>query len=252
MQLYDMHSHILPAFDDGAKTVEDSLSLIESLRKQGVTNICLTPHFYTNERSLERFLEKRERAFNRFKPYIPDGIKIVLGTEVYVTHYLFNNDDLSQITYGKSNYILTEFAYSMEFSERDMQQIYILTQNHRLIPVIPHVERYTHLMDNPSMIEELQDLGVIIQTNISNYTKKAPFFKKRKLLKMIDNGLIDILGSDTHSFKHSTPEVFAEACDTIADKCGTNKLKKMMRTSQKIFDAAYGEDEYDYDYEYDY
>ena len=193
-------------------------------------------------------MEKRERAFDRFKPYIPDDIKIVLGTEVYITSYLFSNDDLSQITYGKSKYILTEFHYSMEFSERDMQQIYILMQNHMLIPVIPHVERYTHLMNDPSIIEDLQDMGVIIQTNISNYTKKAPFFKKRKLLKMIDKGLIDILGSDTHSFNHSTPEVFAEACDTIADKCGNNRLNKMMRTSKKIFDAAYGEDNSDYEY----
>ena len=120
MQLYDMHSHILPAFDDGAKTVEDSISLIESLKSQGVTNICLTPHFYTNERSLERFLEKRARAFERFKPYIPDDVNLVLGTEVYVTSYLFNSDDLSQITYGKSNYILTEFPYSMQFNEKDM------------------------------------------------------------------------------------------------------------------------------------
>ena len=45
MQLYDMHSHILPAFDDGAKTVEDSLALIDCLKRQGVRNICLTPHF---------------------------------------------------------------------------------------------------------------------------------------------------------------------------------------------------------------
>lgn len=42
MALYDMHSHILPDFDDGAESVEDSLALIDSLVKQGVTNICLT------------------------------------------------------------------------------------------------------------------------------------------------------------------------------------------------------------------
>lgn len=243
MQLYDMHSHILPAFDDGAKTVEDSISLIESLKSQGVTNICLTPHFYTNERSLERFLEKRARAFEKFKPYIPDDVNLVLGTEVYVTSYLFNNDDLSQITYGKSNYILTEFPYSMQFNEKDMQWIYILMQNHRLIPVIPHVERYEYLMSHNDIIRDLKDLGVVIQTNISNYTDKASFFKKRKLLKMIDGGLIDILGSDTHSFTHSTPEVFSQACKTIEAKCGRHTLRNMMHNSKKIFNAATGYEE---------
>ena len=55
MQFYDMHSHILPNIDDGAKTLEDSLKLLSCLEKQGVTNVCLTPHFYTNEISAEDF-----------------------------------------------------------------------------------------------------------------------------------------------------------------------------------------------------
>ena len=244
MQLYDMHTHILPAFDDGAKTVEDSISLIENLKNQGVNNICLTPHFYTNERSLDRFLEKREKAFNRLKPYIPDDVNVVLGTEIYVTSYLFNNDDLSQITYGKSNYILTEFPYEMEFNEKDMQWVYILIQNHGLIPVLPHVERYEYLMNHIDRIRDLKELGMVIQTNISRYTNKASFFNKRKLMKMIDGGLIDILGSDTHSFTHNTPEVFTEACDNIAAKCGTHKLRTMMHNSKKIFNAAAGIEEY--------
>ena len=238
-----MHTHILPAFDDGAKTVEDSLSLIENLKSQGVNNICLTPHFYTHERSLERFLEKRERCFDKLKPYIPDDVNIVLGTEIFVTSYLFNNDDLSQITYGKSNYILTEFPYEMEFNQKDMQWIYILMQNHGLIPVLPHVERYDYLMNHIDKIRELKELGVVIQTNISRYTDKASFFNKRKMLKMIDGGLIDILGSDAHSFTHNTPEVFSEACKNITAKCGRHKLRLMMRNSKKIFNAAAGIEE---------
>ena len=147
MQLYDMHSHILPAFDDGAKTVEDSLALIDCLKKQGVRNICLTPHFYTHEMGVEDFLFSRQEAFERFKPYIPDDVNIVLGAEVYVTHYLFNSNDLSGLTYGKSKYILTEFAYSSTFNDRTMQFLDILMRNHGLRPVIPHVERYEYLID---------------------------------------------------------------------------------------------------------
>ena len=66
-----MHSHILPAFDDGAKTVDDSLELIGHLRKQGVKNICLTPHFYTNELSYDDYLVEREEAFRAFASTIP-------------------------------------------------------------------------------------------------------------------------------------------------------------------------------------
>ena len=63
MQFYDMHSHILPEFDDGAKSVQEALDLISVLKKQGVNNICLTPHFYTHEMSLEDFVKSRNEAF---------------------------------------------------------------------------------------------------------------------------------------------------------------------------------------------
>lgn len=233
-----MHSHILPEFDDGARSVEESLRLIDCLRKQGITNICLTPHFYTNEQSLEDFVEKRKEAFEKFKPFIPDDINIVLGTEVYVTRYLFGNNDLSQLTYGNSRYILTEFAYDSRFSSRTMDKLCKLIDNYGLTPVIPHVERYPALMDNISMIEELREMGVLIQTNISNYTSKAPMFKRRKLLKLINKELIDILGSDAHSMRHNTPEVYSEAINCIAAKCGQQAVDRMMNNAEKIFNRA--------------
>lgn len=241
MQYYDMHSHILPAFDDGARTIDDSLKLIDSLRRQGVTNICLTPHYYTNERSLEDFLEKREEAFENFKPHIPDDIRIVLGAEVYVTEYLFNNDRLPGITYGKSKYILTEYPYNSNFGEKTMQMFYALIQNYGMIPVMPHVERYPNLIGDPDLIEEMQDIGVVIQTNAGSYTDKASFFKKRKMFKLMEAGLIDILGTDTHSFKHNNPDNYSEAIRNIRSKCGSDKVSELMDNAAEIFEAALGE-----------
>ena len=235
MELFDMHSHILPDFDDGAKDVDESLLLINELRKQGVRNICLTPHFYTNEMSYEDYLEKRAVAFEAFLPHIPEDINIVLGCEVYVTDYIFNNPDLSGITYGKSHYILTEFPYNTHFSERTIQRFYMLIQNYGMRPVMPHVERYPYLLDHPDLIAQLKDVGVVIQTNISNYTKEAPFFRKQKLLKFIKRGLIDILGSDTHSMEHNPPNEFREAVQTITQKCGQREMNRMMTTAEHIF-----------------
>lgn len=241
MQYFDMHSHILPSFDDGARTVDDSLGLLDCLKKQGVSNVCFTPHFYTNEMSVENFLEKRRIAYENFLPYKPVNMNIVLGVEVYVSKFLFNSDDLSGLTYGKSRYILTEFSYSSSFSDRTLQQLNMLIENHRLIPVLPHVERYDVLISDTEALQELRDMGVVIQTNIGNYTKKSSIFKRRKLLKLINEGMIDILGSDAHSMTHNTPEVYAQAVEMIADKCGQRTVRKMMQNAEKIFTAALGE-----------
>lgn len=238
MQLYDMHSHILPDFDDGARDAEEGLSLLNSLKKQGVTNVCLTPHFYTNELSLEDFVSSRNEAFGRFRPLLPEGIKVVLGAEVYVTQYLFNNNDLSEITYGNSRYILTEFAYNSTFSKSTLNYLDKLMGVYGLIPILPHVERYHALIDNPEILSLLRSNGVIIQSNISNYTQKSPMLKRHKMLKLIKAGLIDILGTDAHSFEHNSPERFSQAVELIADKCGEQAVIRMMKKSSIIFNDA--------------
>lgn len=181
MQLYDMHSHILPGIDDGAPSVEKSLVILNELKKQGVTNVCLTPHFYTNEISAEDFAAQRQDAIDKLMPHIPDGMKVVVGAEVYVTRYMFNGDDFSCACYGNSNYILTEFAYTSQFSSHTMEYFVKLTENYNMIPVLTHVERYPALINDPSIIGELKDMGVIIQTNTNSYTKKRRFSQNLSL-----------------------------------------------------------------------
>lgn len=238
MQYYDMHTHILPNFDDGACDVTEALGLIECLEKQNIKNICLTPHFYSNEMGVEDFIVKRENAFNDFLPHIPSSINVVLGAEVYVSKYLFGGYDLSKLTYGKSKYILSEFNYSSTFSGKSLDHITHLVNTYGLIPVLPHIERYDVLMSDIELVYELKRMGVVIQTNIGNYSKKAPIFKRRKLIKYINDGVIDIIGSDTHSMIHNTPQVYADALDFIASKCGANVVEEMMQRAEEIFASA--------------
>ncbi len=238
MQFYDMHSHVLPEFDDGAQSVSESLELLECLKKQNVNNICFTPHFYTNEMSLNDFIKSRREAYENFLPYKPDGMNIVLGAEVYITKYLFNYEDLSALTYGKSKYLLTEFYYSSTFSDGTMKKFRTLIDDFGVIPVIPHVERYETLVNNPDIVRELKSMGVVIQTNANSYTKSASYFRKRKLFKMINSGLIDIIGTDAHSMTHNTPEAFSEALKNISDKCGEQFVVHMMKKAETMFNSA--------------
>ena len=240
MQFYDVHSHILPNFDDGAENVKETLELLNCLRKQNVNNICFTPHFYTNEMSAEDFVEKRNIAYKEFLPHKPSNVNIVLGSEVYVTRFLFSNEDLSGVTYGKSNYILTEFGYSSSFSEKTMSYLYKLIEDYNMIPIIPHIERYSTLMSDLGVIIELKAMGILIQTNVNNYTKKASFLKRRKLIKLIDTEMIDLLGTDVHSMNHNSPENYTPAIECIRKYCGDHAVERMMRNAKKIFDKAMG------------
>lgn len=235
MNYYDMHSHILPGVDDGAGSVKTSLKLINMLVNDGVMNISLTPHFYTNQESLEDFLVKRNNAFEELKNNIPKNVSLCLGAEVYVTQFLFNNLDLSPICYGASKYILSEFPYHMYFDSDSADLLFRIKDNYGLIPVIPHVERYENLFSDEKTLEELVKSGIVIQTNVSSFTG---FLQKRRLIKYINNGLIHILGTDSHSVNHGNPEEYIKTCKLIQEKCGKRKLEKLQENAAIIFNKS--------------
>lgn len=230
--LYDMHSHILPNVDDGAKTVEESLTLINRLKRAGVTDICLTPHYYTHKESLVDFLNRRNLAFSELTAYATDDINLHLGAEVFVTKYLFSNDsDLKSVCYDGTSYMLTEFPYSSTFEGESMVYINKLINNYGITPVLAHIERYPNLLKRQDILEELIDMGVIIQSNACSF---SDFFSKLKLTKLLKKGCIHIFGSDAHSLTRNTPDAFNNLNEHIINKLSTSVISDINHKSAEI------------------
>lgn len=234
MTYYDMHSHLLPQLDDGSKSVELSLELINKLCNQNVNNICFTPHYYSNEESIHDFIRNRQKSMDKLLPKLPKDVNVCIGAEVYVTRYLFNNSDLSPLCYGNSDYILCEFGFDAHFQEHTMGHFNRLVNNYGLKPVLTHIERYRNLMNNPRLIEEVLDCGVIIQTNIEAFNN---FSLRRKLIKYIKKGYIHILGTDCHSLTRGNPDDYLKVIDLIKNKCGEQYVNNIVSNSKKIFNA---------------
>ncbi len=232
MLKYDMHSHILPGVDDGAKNVEDSLVLIDRLKKAGVTDICLTPHYYTHKESMYDFVERRDKAFDILREKTGDSINLHLGAEVFVTDYLFTTPyDLSKVCYNGTKYMLTEFGYSSTFQGDTLKHINTLMNNHGIIPVLTHVERYPYLLKHPSALEELIYMGVLIQSNACSFSE---FSLKRKLTKLLSNGYIHVIGSDVHSLTRNSPDAFAALEEHLKKKGIEDVIEEINNNSKKI------------------
>lgn len=231
--LYDMHSHILPGVDDGAKSVEESLSLINRLTKCGVTDICLTPHFYTHKESLSDFLKRRNEAFDLLKSKVGDKVNLHLGAEVFVTKYLFSNEEnLKSVCYDSTDYMLTEFPYSSTFSGETMNYISKLMNNHGIKPILAHVERYPYLMKHLDVLEELIYMGVMIQSNACSFTE---FPLKIRLTKMLKNGYIQLIGSDAHSLSRNSPDAFSALSALEGKKIPKDVFDDINKNSKEIF-----------------
>lgn len=198
--MIDIHTHLLFGVDDGAKSLEESVAMLEEAKKQGIETCILTPHYRHGMFPYEK--EKIDEHFEMLtKEAEKIGVKIYIGCELHVDSSLIECLQTERCyTLCKSSYVLTEYSYATEYD-------YIYEKTRRLIscgyiPVIAHVERYECFLKKPKLCAEISDVGAFIQINADSVLglvdKKAEKFCKKALSK----GWIDIVASDSHGVKH--------------------------------------------------
>jgi tyrosine-protein phosphatase YwqE len=199
----DIHSHLLAGIDDGAKTLEDSLALILKLKEAGYKRFVTTPHimsdFYKNTPEIirEKLAELRQ--------YLQENqvdIEIEAAAEYYADewfmHKILKGDEL--LTFG-NNYILIETGF--QDKPRYLKQAIFDLQTSGYKPIFAHPERYQYLYNDFKTLEELYELGVLLQINLNSlsgyYGKAAQAFAEQ----MISKGMVHWVGSDCHHHRHA-------------------------------------------------
>ncbi len=130
--MIDFHSHILPSVDDGSSSVEESIEMLRMSYCGGIREMVATPHFYAQKEAPERFLERREKAWERLAPVLPeDTPKIYLGAEVCYYAGISNTDSLPQLCMEQSRLLLLEMPFQ-RWTERMMAEVVDVAQDRGL------------------------------------------------------------------------------------------------------------------------
>lgn len=252
MFFYDIHCHLLPGMDDGCKTPGESLALLEESRKQGISGIVATPHYYPGE-SVDSFLQRRNRAHemlldaikqrNRDKSSVQpemetDVLPVCLGAEVAYHAGLVYEEQLPGLCLGKSKYLLLELPFQ-KWSPNVIRDVHSIRSVRGLKPVIAHLERYFKYQD-PEMIDELRNCDVLVQMNAEYIL--GGFWDRRKAKKLLKYRMADVLGSDSHNMDERCPNL-GPAADKLQEAGMDEILYELGRTSKRIFYAAQGEKE---------
>ncbi len=213
--MIDWHSHILPGMDDGSKDVQESLALLQMLSQQDVQTVVATPHFYANQESAARFLERRAAAYALLRRALPpDAPDIRLGAEVRYYPGISRLPELRQLCVEGSEVLLLEMPFS-RWTEYTVRELVELAGRSRLVPVLAHVERYWSLQTGETW-QRLVTSGILMQVNANCLLR---FSTKRKALSMLRRGQIHLIGSDCHNLTSRPPKI-GDAGRYICKKLG--------------------------------
>ncbi|MBE6720374.1 MAG: hypothetical protein E7571_06945 [Ruminococcaceae bacterium] len=231
--LVEMHCHIIPGIDDGSQDIETSLRMIERLKEQGAKKIVLTPHYYSDTISLDDFLRRRDRAFNALMNELPSGYPTLYpAAEVYISPYLFNNDNIDDLRIANSNYVLIEHPFSSPFGEGEYDRLMNLYCDYGVRPVLAHIERYRALMEDKYKLDDLIEMGCLPQVNISTFAD-APRGIRKKLFKYLETGRVLLIGSDAHNLTSRPPE-YEDGINAIIKKCGKEAVDVLMSNANLL------------------
>jgi tyrosine-protein phosphatase YwqE len=198
----DMHSHLIPGVDDGAKTIEDSIALIRKLYDLGYRKAITTPHimsdYYRN--TPEIILSGLEKVKEALKN---EQIEFALeaAAEYYLDDgFLHKLENEKLLTFG-SDYLLFEISYIN--CPDNLKEIIFQMQVHGYKPIMAHPERYPFWFNRFDEYRSFRDQGVLLQINVNSLGGYYGIEAKKVAEKLIDNEMVDLIGTDMHNLTHA-------------------------------------------------
>ncbi|WP_270180299.1 tyrosine-protein phosphatase [Alkalihalobacillus sp. CinArs1] len=198
--MIDIHSHILPGIDDGAKTIEDSLAMARQAYEQGITKIVASPHHRNGSFENDKTTILNEVGLLNTKLQ-QEGIDIEIlpGQENRIYGELIediNGEDLLTVN-DTGMYMLIEFPSS--HLPRYANKLLFDLQVNGIIPVIVHPERNREIMENPDRLFKLIKEGALSQLTGSSVTGKMGKKIQKFSMDLIHHNLAHFVASDAHN-----------------------------------------------------
>jgi protein-tyrosine phosphatase len=188
----DLHCHLLPAVDDGSRSVDQSVRVLQAMAHQGITDVCLTPHLPAG-RAESGPPAAHQRAFDELRAQAPAAPRLHRGAEIMLDRPVTRPVALARnVTLGGSRYMLVEFPRLVAYDTvtNALTQVAELG----LIPVLAHPERYSCC--SADAVRHWRSVGSRMQVDAT--TLLASQTRGQRARQLVAEGLADILAGDNH------------------------------------------------------
>lgn len=215
-RFFDIHTHLLPGVDDGARDMDDALALLRRAWDDGTGTLVLTPHY--RGRFRQNTPQQLRERFEQLRSLAPEGMKLYLGTEAGYERDLA--DKLSEgrvLSLDGSRYVLLEFSTGSPKSQVLDGVFEVL--NAGFTPIIAHVERYDTFRRHKDLAEDVLSVGTLLQVNADSLLGGWGSDVKRYCHRLLKRRMIHFIASDGHDSEHRPPTL-GECYRLICKKYG--------------------------------
>lgn len=224
---FDVHCHILPGVDDGAESMEEAIALLYNEYDDGVRTVYLTPHNRKGmfECNADVIKHQFELLKNKAQKVLPD-LLLKLGYEIYVGMDIVEQLNAGLIlTMDNTRLVLVEFAVDVE-KRYIMERCYDMLRN-GYIPIIAHVERCIIIRKEIKLLQQLVDMGVMIQINAGSIIGDEGLAMKMFCKKVMKKDLLHFIGSDAHDLIQRKPNM-GRCAEYIVKTMGKDYQEKIL------------------------
>jgi protein-tyrosine phosphatase len=233
MGMIDIHSHILPSVDDGAKSWEMAVEMCHMAAADGITHMVATPHS-NDEFRYDR--KKHEATLSQLRDKLNGTLELSLGCDF---HMSFDNivavrKDPKEFCIGSTNYLLVEFS---DFGvSREVLKTLEEFLDFGLIPIVTHPERNAILQAKPEIVVDMAAMGCVIQVTANSLTGFWGGGPRKISEWLLKKGALHVLASDAHDPTRRTPvlskgkaAVVAIAGEDIANRLVSENPEAIIR-----------------------
>jgi len=208
----DLHCHILPGVDDGARDLDESLAMLEAAKAAGITSITCTPHcrkpYFDFEKMWQAFYDLEDAA---------DGFPLQMGFEVNYRKLMELGLEWAEVLHfdGSNEFLLELSVGSRSSRYDDYERTIFELQGMGYVVIIAHPERYDAIQRDVSLADELVRMGCKLQVSTDFIAGGRLGAERRPALRMLKAGMVSYFASDAHNVKHY--EYFSKAYAKYGD-----------------------------------
>lgn len=211
----DIHTHLLPGADDGAESMSQTLRLLRMAWADGTRTVILTPHYRGQyKENTPAMLQENFEWLREMAAVELPGMRLYLGQEIaYEKDMMEAMDQGKVLSINGSSYSLLEFEINSLGSH--IKAGVAETIRCGFVPIVAHVERYAVGHANYQVIDELLDMGALLQLNADSILGRNGFAVKRLCHKLLKERKVHFIASDAHDTIHRPPclrECFLRVC----------------------------------------